>query len=383
MRIVLRYLALALVLGLLTSLFGLIPMQAAAGTIIINSGYSATGTVGSTQTLNGFSFTVGESVTIHYDSLLTLATNPPLTALTAASWTATITIPESPSGVGVVHSITAQGSVSGTTVQPISFTIIPKITVSATGALIGTPITVSGTGYAVSETNIVTNFDGAIAVGTTQTANANGSWSNTFNVPNIAPGAHTIHAAGSSGVDSTVSFTVTAPPRITVNPARGIVGSPVTVSGTGFAAGETGISTTLGNNQISAATNASASGAWTLQFNVPETHGGAYSIDASGDTTLASAVPNINFTVAPSISISPQAGPAGTSVNVSGTGFGANENNIAVSYDGADQGSTVRADANGSWTNTFVVPVSSGGSHTVGAHGQSSAASTVPALILE
>ncbi len=67
-------------------------------------------------------------------------------------------------------------------------------------------------------------------------------------------------------------------------------------------------------------------------------------------------------------------------MSVSGTGFAANENNVTITYDGADQGSPVRADASGSWTNTFTIPVSSGGSHSISAHGQSTSLNAVPAV---
>jgi hypothetical protein len=375
MRKVLKYVAAALVLGLLISFCTFVPVQALTASLRINGVSSASGIVGSIQTLSGSGFNAGDSVQVSDDGIPMVNTNPASIFVgSTGGWTATITIPASPSGI--THIIEAD-DLTGNGAQ-VYLTILPSITVSVTSALIGTSITVTGTGFQNAETNIITTFDNVTTVGSTVTASASGGWTNAFSVPGVSPGAHTIHAIGNAGIDTTVGFTVISPPRIAINPTRGIVGSSVTVSGTNFSAGETGINVTFGNYQIGQIVNADGSGAWTQQFNLPEMHGGTYSVGAAGNTTAAGTAANVSFTVTASMSINPAAGSAGTSVAVSGTGFGANENNIAVSYDGVDQGSTVRADSNGSWTNSFSVPVSSGGSHNISAHGQLTSASAVP-----
>ena len=95
--------------------------------------------------------------------------------------------------------------------------------------------------------------------------------------------------------------------------------------------------------------------------------------------------------VPPSISIYPIAGPVGTMVTVTGTGFAANEDNITVTFAsvpvtliplgpttaGSSPG-TVKADASGHFSARFKVPPSSPGYKQVDAHGDATSASSVP-----
>ena len=267
-----KSLAVAFLLGLITSLLTLVPIQAATPSVLINGGISASGAVGSTQTLVGNGFTPGETVTIQFGTAAITTTPSVITAgVIGGGWTATIVIPAAPSDSA--YAITAVGSVSATPVGVV-FSITPTITVNPTSGLPGAPVTVTGTGFGSLETNITTKFDNVTTVGSPQTATTLGGWSVTFNVPSIAAGVHTIHAAGAKGIDTTCSFTVIALPKITLNTSAGIVGNPVTISGTAFAAGETGIVVSFGNTQINGTTAANGNGAWTMQFNVPNVAGG-------------------------------------------------------------------------------------------------------------
>ena len=108
-------------------------------------------------------------------------------------------------------------------------------------------MTVTGTGFAASETGITITWDTTIPVATGITANAQGGWSSSFTaVPTSAAGTHTIDAYGSSTsavLVPDVAFNVAAP-QITLSPTSGTVGSSVSVSASGFFPNETGITVT-------------------------------------------------------------------------------------------------------------------------------------------
>ncbi|MBI4285755.1 MAG: hypothetical protein HY670_07635 [Chloroflexi bacterium] len=80
--------------------------------------------------------------------------------------------------------------------------------------------------------------------------------------------------------------------------------------------------------------------------------------------------------VVPTIALTPPTGPPGTTVTVSGTGFAANEADITLTYDGTVLISGIAANSQGSWSETFTVPLSPHGAHTVSAYGAITAATT-------
>ncbi len=78
-----------------------------------------------------------------------------------------------------------------------------------------------------------------------------------------------------------------------------------------------------------------------------------------------------DFTVEPTIeTLSDDRGPAGTEVEVRGTGFGDRED-IIIYFDGeeVDVVSDVVSSTEGTWTGRFIVPPASQGSHDITAGG--------------
>jgi IPT/TIG domain len=107
--------------------------------------------------------------------------------------------------------------------------------------------------------------------------------------------------------------------------STGPVGTSVTINGTGFAPSETGIDITFDGKVVISNRKASTSGAWHYTFDVPEAASGDHVIDAYGDVTDAGSVPDVFFTVTPAVSINPTSGGTGSSVTVTGNGFGESE----------------------------------------------------------
>ncbi|MBN1151765.1 MAG: hypothetical protein JXA58_01015 [Dehalococcoidia bacterium] len=119
----------------------------------------------------------------------------------------------------------------------------------------------------------------------------------------------------------------------------------------------------------------------TSEFEIPECIGGTHGIaivedDLGSSTDYDEVYDNRattikEFTVIPTIIVvSDDEGPAGTEVEVEGTGFGYEED-ITIYFDGdeVDLVSSITANTRGSWSGSFVVPAASQGDHDITADG--------------
>ena len=134
-----------------------------------------------------------------------------------------------------------------------------------------------------------------------------------------------------------------ATPAISVSPPNGPTGTVITINGTGFPANTpiylgwvsenaswdvkaipvpqvAGISSTPLVYKL-ATTTSSSSGGFSLQVKAPVDYGGSHAIQAYATNGTAIS-PVASFTVAPSFSVTPLSGPAGSPVNIVGTGLG-------------------------------------------------------------
>ena len=261
---------------------------------------------------------------------------------------------------------------------PTTFTVVSHSTIALgkTSGPVGTSVTVNGAGFAANETGITVTFDGS-PIGTATRASATGAWTMTFAIPTASGGPHSIDASGNTTASSDVteqSFNIT--PSIKINPTSASPGASITVSGTGFAANETGINVTYDGEPIGAPAAAAANGTWNTTFKVPPGSAGTHTIDAFGSSTSIASVPDLTFKVGAGITINKTSGGAGTSVIVTGAGFAANETDIAITYDGNPIGSKLTAGSTGSWTATITIPATPAGAHTISASGPTTAAVT-------
>jgi hypothetical protein len=361
----------ALASGLIVCVANPLFVQAATPAISMNP---TTGVPGICRvTVSGSGFGAGETgVAVTYDS------TPVAQGITAdfqGGWSAAFVVPASASGS---HSIGAYGSVTPKASVPnLNFTVTPGISISRASGAAGTSVTVSGSGFGAGETGITVTVDGAtVAQGIT--ANLQGGWSAAFPVPASASGSHVISAYGSfTPAASVTSITSTITPVISVSRSSGPPGSWVTVTGLSFGAGETGVTVIYDSTPVGQGIAADSQGGWSTAFVVPASASGSHSIGAYGSVTLKASVPNLNFTVTPGISIGRSSAAAGTSVTVSGSGFGAGETGIAVTYDSTLVAQGITANFQGGWSAAFVVPASGSGSHSIGAYGSLTQAASV------
>jgi hypothetical protein len=265
----------------------------------------------------------------------------------------TLVIPAVARGTYVVYA--TDGSSTGTT----TFQITPKVMVDDDEGYVGDTVVVDGAGFLASST-VTIYYDGD-NVGT-KTSNSYGTFVDfTFSVPASTEGLHEIKARDTTGYTPEVNYDVS--PKITINPISGAVGDTVTVSGTGFDGNSTVTIAFDGTTQTTATTNSSGTLAATT-FTVPSTSRGTHTVrgqDSGNNYATAT------FSVAQNIAINPTTGPSGTTVTVTGNGFGASKA-ITITYNAISvttSPASVTTNSTGYFTATFSVPVGVAGTYEV------------------
>ena len=244
--------------------------------------------------------------------------------------------------VGTSTITAAMGSTQGTTlvtVQAPVTPIPPSInTVSPPVGEAGTQVTISGTGFGT------TQGTGAMWLGSTYGAVV--TWTDTQIVATVAAisksGTAQVQQGGLSS--NAVQFNVNTATILNVSPASGVPGTQVTITGSGFGA-------TQGSGQVFLGTANGLVQSWSDTQVVAVVATGSTSGNAVilQNGVMSNAVPFAvnSLHIA---SINPNSGWPGTSVTITGTGFGWNQGNGTV-WLGGTNGQVV------SWSNTQVVAV--------------------------
>jgi len=224
---------------------------------------------------------------------------------------------------------------------------------------VGTEVEVTGEGYDDRE-DIAVEYDGRsldIESGDEDT-DSNGEFEFITLIPESTAGAHTITVTGDdSNVEAEAEFTVE--PKMTITPESGAVGDTITVSGTGFG-GEVEVIITLDGTQV-AQKETDDDGSFTVTFAAPSRAAGSYDIAAEDDDDNSD---EASFTIAATVvNLSPTTGNVGDNVNVSGSGFQANES-ISITFDNVPV-KTVSTDSDGTFTDSFIVPIRVADTYTV------------------
>jgi hypothetical protein len=230
--------------------------------------------------------------------------------------------------------------ISGSTSVTVTPAVVPAVpnisSVSPATATAGTQVTVTGTGFGSSQGN------GSVWLGSTIGSVV--SWSDTQVIANVATGSTTgIAQIQQAGISSnSLPFTVITPIISSITPASGLPGTSVTISGTGFG-------TAQGTGQIWLGTAPGVVTSWSDTQIIAAIAAG--SATGTAQVLQAGVVSNaVPFAVnTPSItSITPTSGVSGTSVTITGSGFGSAQGSGIV-WIGSTQGLVV------SWTDTQVV----------------------------
>ncbi|MBE9505459.1 MAG: IPT/TIG domain-containing protein, partial [Chloroflexi bacterium] len=233
------------------------------------------------------------------------------------------------------------------------FTVEPKIEVlsvndediddpdDAEGPM-GTVVEIKGTGFGDvddEDTDFVVFLGGEeVEMEEVDDESDNGTWTGKFIVPATSAGEHDITAGGDIADEDDcipAPFTMTA--GISIEPTKGVVGTIVTVSGSGFEASEDDIVILLDGKRVGSAFGADSDGTFEQTVTIPNSAMGTHEIDAEGEDTNKSDIDNVDFEVEPTVLMEPTSGNVGTELTVSGTGLPASTS-VTVAYDGVTKG---------------------------------------------
>lgn len=171
--------------------------------------------------------------------------------------------------------------------------------------------------------------------------------------PSPAPtSAATVTATSTPKVTRTPGSSVVAVPVITLSKSRGVVGTEVTATITGFASNAAlnlkWDGATIGTQKVN------RFGSTTYTFKVPASVSGDHKFTAVTNGKRKSA----SFTVVPRVSVSPKSAKRGTQVKFSLYGFPATEQ-VTITW-GGKRFKVVSTTVTGSWRGSFSVPSASG-----------------------
>jgi hypothetical protein len=347
---------LALVLPLLAVLILSTPVLAAP-LVTLNP---VSGACGTKVTINGtvFDSYKGDDIYIYFDEKEIAGS--PLTVPATGTFSILFTIPDE-TAPGT-HRVGIKSEVGSTKflaeallqVEPVALNL------DVTQGQVGTGVTISGNGfYAERAVTLYYQNMSAEKIGSV-TASPTGGFSHGFVIPDSTGGAHRIMAVNDKGNGAEATFTVI--PMISPGVDSAGPGQLINVSTDDY-------------------------GNFDIDFEVPDVKPGAYDIRAQDDKgNLDSA----RFSVTAGASLSQTTGPVGGGLTICGDGFSAGQA-VTVNFDDQPVATTM-ADNNGTFTVTFNVPASAGGSHTITisdgttsrqfAFGVESEAPPVPALLL-
>jgi hypothetical protein len=302
---------------------------------------------------------------ICWDSRTAANVKEAFTATMAGSYEVAFYLPEATKGNHTVY------LVDNTYAEKANATyeVLPSVKIDPEEGPVGTNVTLNGYGFTASQ-NIQIKFKDTVIQ--TTTANAVGSWTISYTIPSTPSGGYIFEVDAKEGTVwvGWVSKYFKVTPQITVTPSLGTVGQAIKVDGTGFYSKEGGIKVTFNGEVVKENIYAVEDGSWSTTIAVPPVQSGRYIIDASGISTRARNVDDVEFTVVAGISVEPISAYVGDTITVAGGGFAPGETGIQVYFDGmVVTSTTITANIAGCWESSFTLPASTYGSHTVSASG--------------
>jgi len=246
------------------------------------------------------------------------------------------------------------------------------IDVEVCGEVIGATVTVAAAGtYHIcwdsrTAANVVESF----------TTTGAGSRSLTFYMPEAKKGIHKVYLVDNTyGEKASADFEVL--PSVKIDPDEGPVDTEVTLNGYGFDASQDIKISFLDTEETGEADD---KGSWEVDFTIPPTPAGGYNFDieAKEGTVWVNWISKY-FTVTPQITATPDSGQVGQTIEIEGTGFASEEEDIEITFDGETMETNIPtvADDNGSWEAIIVIPPLQRGTYIIDAFGESTRARDV------
>ena len=309
-----------------------------------------------TITVSGSNFTADTSVTVKFNG------NIVGNASTGdgGSWTQSFVVPKSPQGS---HEVEA-GDLSAT------FTVTSRTLLSTYKGKVGSQVTVTGDGYAASQSGITLSFGGEQI--STVAANSLGSFTSSFIVPPRPKGDYSV-VVGSS----LHNFELIA--AFSISPTTGPPGITVELLGSGFTPNASGSVDITFDGNVVVSTSMDSQGSIATSFQIPVSPGGPHSVGVSHTSTGTT---YSTFTVTPTLSLDRLNVAPGDTVTATGAGFAIKETAITVLIDVTPVATGVSADSEGSFTTSLIVPSLPSGSHSTRASGPRTSVNKVPPVTL-
>jgi hypothetical protein len=246
------------------------------------------------------------------------------------------------------YTVTVAGSPSGANVYTQFTVTSPNITLVPNKGGVGTYVSVIGRGFSFSDvtcslsSSTSSSFPVSTACSIHTYPNGTRQPVANFNVGSVTAGTYILRLTGSAGDYAEATFNVTTGPVITLSPKKGIPGTFVTVTGSGFVGSDTSCTisgTPVTSSACTMTPGTGAIGAGQASFVVLTEPPGLYLITvvgtAGGVSDTATAVFNVTRPFFPTLAITPPDGPRGTIVKLTGTGFLASASSCQLTSTGA------------------------------------------------
>jgi hypothetical protein len=237
-----------------------------------------------------------------------------------------------------------------------------NISLSVSAGKVGTPVTITATDF-TPDAYMTAQFDGVNVTTIPASVKADSSGNATFaiTIPAHVIGTYNITVTDGA-LTKNAPFTVQPSVAVTSPTSKqGTVGSTITVRGTGFNQGVSAfvlIEEAGSGNLTIGSSIVDNTGTFTVTGAVPPLTSGAHTVwgkDNAGNETYSIPANCDMFTVTPTIAISPSSGLAGSTANLSGSGWA--QGNVTVIFAGSST-TTVVAGANGQIAAAYTIPTS-------------------------
>ncbi len=219
----------------------------------------------------------------------------------------------------------------------------------------------------------------ANVVGTFTTSGA-GIRTLAFYMPEAKKGIHNVYLTDNAYAEKAkAEFEVN--PSVKIDLEEGPVGTEVTLNGYGFDNGQD-IRVTLYQGEVKKGEEKTADadtvGSWEVLYTIPDTPAGSYTFKVEGkEGTVWVNWVSKYFKVIPEITVTPDSGTVGQKINIEGTGFASEEEDIEVTFDGEARKENIAADEDGSWTASITVPIRTCGRYDIAASGETTRARNI------
>ncbi len=229
------------------------------------------GPVGTEVIITGQGFYSDRMVSIYYYNIAAEHLGNAPTSATGL-FTYNFTIPNSTGGSHKITVLNDKGNQAET-----EFEVVPVVLINLSAAGPGELLAMTGTGFGYR--SLVDITIGTYPITTVRT-NDTGDFEVVFNIPGVNPGIFDIKALDDLSNQAKVRFTVTA--SVGISHTSGAVGSIVTLSGSGFTAGNT--VNIVYDDVIVATVTADNFGKFVISFDIPVSTSGSHQITVSDGT---------------------------------------------------------------------------------------------------